>query len=454
MRILIVGAGVVGFNLAEELSREGHDISIIDQDKKKTQHISDSLDVLTINGNACMPSVLERAGIRNMEMVIAVTNQDEINILICFLASRFNIPNRFARLRSMEFSGDNQLLPATELFVDHAINTGEIIISTILKIIRTPGVINATEFANGEVLLREFDVPENAPLAGKTIGDLSGVSVMDSFLVVAIIRGGTLIIPKPENIIKAGDKIYTVVDKEFLPFLLPMLNKTVDEIDKIVIFGATQVSINLAKMLENDIKDLSLIEPALEKANQAAEVLSKCVVHHGNGTDMKLFNEINISDADFFLALSDDDEANILSALLAKKKGTRRTLAISQHQDYLPILDSIGIDITLNPRLITISAILKHLRKGEVISVFKLVEGAEVMEILVDKDSSIVNKKISKLKFPANAMIGAILRKGEMMVPEPEFILEPGDSVILVALSDSIDKVEKLFGKKRHFLPF
>jgi len=454
MRILIVGAGLVGSNLAEELSREGHDISIVDRDPKKISSIADSLDVLTVRGNACLPSTLTQAGIKNMEMVIAVTERDEVNIMVCFLAAKFNVPNRFARLKNMEFSGANQVFPPSELFIDQAINPGEIIINTVLKILKTPGVINAAEFADGEILLREFDVPETAPLAGKTIEELTGVSAMDSFLVVAIVRDGKLMIPKIQDIILPGDKIYTVVDKEFLPFLLPMLNKTVDEIQKIVIYGATPVSAHLAQALEATTKDISLIEPSLEKANKAAEVLSRAVVHHGSGTDMKLFNEIGLADADFFLALSDDDEANILSALLAKKKGAKRTLIISHARDYLPILDSIGIDITINPRLITVSAILKNLRKGQVISVFKLMEDAEVMEILVGSDSSIVGQSISKLKFPERAMIGAIVRQGEMKLPEKDLVIEAGDTFILVALPEAIEKIEKLFGRKRRFLPF
>ncbi len=454
MRILIIGAGVVGFNLAKELSKEGHDIAIIDQDSEKMRPISDSLDVLAVTGNACLPSVLVKAGIKNAEMVIAVTNSDEINLLVCFLASKFEVAKRFARLRHEEFTEDGHIFRPEELCVDHSINPGQIIVDTITKIIGTPGVVNVAEFANGEILLREFDVPEDAPLAGKKIQEISNISSMDSFLIVAIVREGKLVIPKPEDVIQPKDRIYTIVDKEFLPFLLPMLNKTVEEVQKVVIFGANPVSINLAKVLEETIRDLSIIEASREKAHQAAEVLSKCVVHHGSGTDMNLFNDINMKDADFFLSMSEDDEDNILAALLAKKHGAKRALVITNDPEYLPILDSIGMDITINPRLITVSAILKYLRKGRVMSVFKLIEDAEVMEIGVDAKSSIINKKISKVKFPENAMIGALLRKGDMMVPTGDLEIQAGDSVIVVALPQAIEKIEKLFGSKRNFLPF
>ncbi len=454
MRILIVGAGIVGYNLAQELSHEGHDIAIVDQDPERIRRITDTLDVMAVEGNACLPSVLMKAGIKSSEMLIAVTEKDEINLLSCFLASRFEVPKRFARLRNMEFTDNESVFSPEELFIDQAINPGQIIVETILKILETPGVVSVAEFADGEVLLREFDVPENAPIAGKTIQDIRNITQMDSFLIVAIVRDGELVIPKDQDILQAGDRFYTLIDKEFLPFLLPMLNRTLDQVEKIIIYGATSTSTHLAKALEENMRDVCIIEPSREKAHRAADQLTRTVVQHGSGTDMDLFNEINMKDADFFLALSHDDENNILSALLAKKYGAKRALVITHDPEYLPILDSIGMDITINPRLITVSAILKHLRKGQVMSIFKLIEDAEVMEIGVQEDSSIANKQIGKINFPKGAIIGALLRQGEMVLPNDEVTIEAGDSVIVVALPGTIEKIEKLFGRKRSFLPF
>ena len=454
MRILIVGAGIVGYNLAQELSHEGHDIAIVDQDPERVRRITDTLDVMAVEGNACLPSVLMKAGIKSSEMLIAVTEKDEINLLSCFLASRFEVPKRFARLRNMEFTAKDSIFSPEEIFIDQAINPGQIIVETILKILETPGVVSVAEFADGEVLLREFDVPENAPIAGKTIEDIRNITQMDSFLIVAIVRDGELVIPKDQDILQAGDRFYTLIDKEFLPFLLPMLNRTMDQVEKIIIYGATSTSTQLALALEENMRDVCIIEPSREKAHRAADQLKRTVVQHGSGTDMDLFNEINMKDADFFLALSHDDENNILSALLAKKYGAKRALVITHDPEYLPILDSIGMDITINPRLITVSAILKHLRKGQVMSVFKLIEDAEVMEIGVQEDSSIANKQIGKINFPKGAIIGALLRHGEMLLPKDEVTIEAGDSVIVVALPGTIEKIEKLFGRKRSFLPF
>jgi len=453
MNILIVGAGIVGFNLAQELSHEGHDISIIDADPEKIKLISEKLDVLAVRGNGCLPSTLIQGRIRDAEMVIAVTDKDEINLMVCFLAHKFEVKERFARLRNMELTGESQVFKPEELFVDHAINPAEIIIDSILKIIKTPGAVNVAEFANGQIFFRGFDVPADAPLAGKTIEEIREVCELNAFLVVAIVREGKMIIPKYENRIQAGDKIYVLVDHDFLPLILPMLNRQVDEVQKIIIYGASQIAVHLARELNEFISDVSIIEPSLEKANEAADTLEDTVILHGSGTDPDLFNDINMKDADLFLALSNNDEMNILSALLAKKHGAKRAAVITNDPDYLPILDSIGIDVTINPRLITVSEILKHLRKGQVVNLYKLIEGeAEVLEIVISAESAAAGRLINQLHMPEHSIIGAVLRvDGEMVVPGGSTEILEGDTVIVVTLPDCIGKIEKIFGKKSSF---
>jgi trk system potassium uptake protein TrkA len=454
MNILIVGAGIVGFNLAQELSHEGHDISIIDADAEKIQRINEKLDVLAIRGNGCLPSTLIQGRVRDAEMVIAVTDKDEINLMVCFLAHKFEVKETFARLRNMELTGESQVFKPKELFVDHAINPAEIIIDSIIKIIKTPGAVNVAEFADGQIFFRGFDVPEDAPLAGKSIEEIREVCELNAFLIVAIVRDGKMIIPKYENRIQAGDKIYVLVDHDFLPLVLPMLNKQVDEIQKIIIYGAGRVAVNLARELDKFISDVSIIEPSLEKANDAADLLEHATILHGSGTDPDLFNDINMQDADIFLALSNDDEMNILSALLAKKHGAKRAVVITNDPDYLPILDSIGMDVTINPRLITVSETLKYLRKGQVVNLYKLIEGeAEVLEIVPNAESAAVGKRINQLNMPEQSIIGAVLRNhGEMVIPRGSTDILVGDTVIVVTLPDCIGKIEKIFGKKSSFL--
>ncbi len=223
-------------------------------------------------------------------------------------------------------------------------------------------------------------------------------------------------------------------------------------IHKVIMFGANRISIDLAQELRKFVQDISIIEPDLDQANTAANSLEDTVILHGSGTDPDLFNDINVKDAELFLALSSDDEMNILSALLAKKHGAHRAAVITNDPDYLPILDSIGMDVTINPRLITVSAILKHLRKGTVANVYKLVENeAEVIEIVTEAESAAVGKKINELKMPPDVIIGAILREGEMVVPGGSTEILAHDTVIIATLPQCIDKVEKIFGKKTGF---
>jgi trk system potassium uptake protein TrkA len=449
MKILIVGAGIVGFNLAQELSQEGHDISIIDENAERIKIISEKLDVLAVHGNGCIPSTLIQGQIRGADMVISVTDKDEINLMVCFLGQKFGIPKRFARLRNVELTGASKVFSPQELFVDYAINPGEIIIDNLLKIIKTPSAINVAEFTHGHVLLRGFEVSEDAPLVGKSIKEIRSVSEMNSFMVVALVRDGNTIIPKFEDSVQAGDKVYLVIDNEFLPLALPMFNKKVEEIHKVIMFGANPISISLAQELHKFVHDVSIIEPQHEKASSAADSLEDTVILHGTGTDPDLFNDINMQDADLFLALSEDDEMNILSALLAKKHGAKRVAVITNDPDFMPILDSIGMDITINPRLITVSAILKHLRKGDVLNVHKLAEGeAEVLEIVVHDKAGAIGKRINQLRMPTEAIIGAIVRQGEMIVPAGATEIEAEDTIIVATLPHCLGKVEKIFSQK------
>ncbi|MBI5183484.1 MAG: Trk system potassium transporter TrkA [Nitrospinae bacterium] len=452
MRILIVGGGVIGFNIAEELSNEGHDISIVDIDHARIKRISERLDVMAVLGNGCRVSVLKKAGIEDAEMVLAVTNIDEINIVVCILANKFGVARKIARIRNEEFTGKTQIFDPREFFIDHAINQEQVIVESIIDMIKTPGAINVAEFADGEILLRGFDVPHDAPIVGRRLDELKEVSQMDSFLITAVYRKDNIIIPKGDYTIMPEDNIYILVAKNTLPLILPMLNKKVNEIQKVVIYGATFTGCSLAAELETIVRDVTIIEPSENRAEAAASMLSKTIVLYGEGTDFDLLKEANINEADFFMALSDDDELNLLSALLGKKHGAKKVIIITNEPDYLPILDSIDMDIVINPRLITVGAILQHIRKGRIHSVVKLREGeAEIIEFDVIPGSKVIDRKLKEIDFPEGSIVGAIIRNGEMIIPNGSSSIRAGESVVVFALPSAISKIEKLFGKKKLF---
>lgn len=452
MRILIVGAGVVGFQLSEELSKEGHDVSIIDSDPAKIKKITEKLDVLAFLGNACQPSILIKAGIETSEMVIAASNVDEINIMVCTIANKFNVKKKIARIRNLEYTGNSRILDLKELFVDTAINPDQVIIDFIGKIMETPGTMNVAEFAGGKILLRGFDVSEDAPIVGKKLSELTSLYSLDSFLITGISRNGEMLIPKGEDHVQAGDHIYILVARDLLPLVLPMLTRHVDAIRKVVIYGANTIGVHIAKILEDKFQSVILIEPSTEKAESAASELTKTTVLHGEATDQDLLKDANVSNADFFMALSDDDESNLLASLLSKKQGAKKVLIITDKPDYLPILDSIEMDIVINPRLLTVGAILQYIRRGRIQSVVKLRENeTEVIEMTPDPKSPVVGKKLAQIKFPKGSIVGAIIRNGDMIIPDGEAVIKTGERVIVFALPEAIPKIEQLFGKKKLF---
>lgn len=452
MRILIVGAGVVGFQLSEELSKEGHDVSIIDSDPAKIKKITEKLDVLAFLGNACQPSILIKAGIETSEMVIAASNVDEINIMVCTIANKFNVKKKIARIRNLEYTGNSRILDLKELFVDTAINPDQVIIDFIGKIMETPGTMNVAEFAGGKILLRGFDISEDAPIVGKKLSELISLYSLDSFLITGISRNGEMLIPKGEDHVQAGDHIYILVARDLLPLVLPMLTRHVDAIRKVVIYGANTIGVHIAKILEDKFQSVILIEPNTEKAESAASELTKTTVLHGEATDQDLLKDANVSNADFFMALSDDDESNLLASLLSKKQGAKKVLIITDKPDYLPILDSIEMDIVINPRLLTVGAILQYIRRGRIQSVVKLRENeTEVIEMTPDPKSPVVGKKLAQIKFPKGSIVGAIIRNEDMIIPDGEAVIKTGERVIVFALPEAIPKIEQLFGKKRLF---
>src|SRR5574341_526731 len=273
MKILIVGAGAVGFNLAKQLSKEGHDISVVEKDPNLVKLITEKLDVFVVSGSASSPITLEEAGIKNADMVLAVTNSDEINMVVCTLSHGYGVKTKIARIRNPEFTDEQPILHQNGFYIDHVINPEKITINSILDIIGTPGAIYVADFTAGDILLRGFNVPPDAPIAGKKLSELKEVESTDSFLIVAIQRNEKMVIPTGETKLMPHDNIFVLVAKGALPFFLPMVNRRADEVEKVIIYGVSCTSLELAKKLEDHKIGVTIIEPDKEKTQQAASVL-------------------------------------------------------------------------------------------------------------------------------------------------------------------------------------
>lgn len=450
MKIVIVGAGAVGFNLAKQLSNEGHDISIVERDPALVRKISEKLDAFVVAGEGSSPSVLETAGIRDAEMLLSVTNSDEVNIVVCMLANQYGVKKKIARIRNYEFTSKNSFMKEGEFFIDHMINPDFVTVSSILKIIETPGSTYVADFKDINVVLRGFNIPTDAPIAGKRLAELEEIGSTDSFLIAAIQRGEEVIIPNGDTKIMPNDNIFVVVAEAGLPYLLPMVNKRSERVEKVIIYSATNIGLLVAKKLENISINVTLIEPKEELAKTAAAELTKTVVLHGNATNIELLNEASIETVDFFIAASNDEQSNLLAAMLAKKLGAKKSIVITNVPDYVSIINSLGMDVVINPRLITVSSILQYVRRGRIPSVLQLNEfGTEAIEFEIEADSKIAGKQLKDTKFPQGAIIGAIIHKGIMDIPRGKHVLNSGDRVIVISLPSAIEKVQSLFSKKK-----
>ncbi len=450
MKVLIVGAGAVGFNIANQLSKEGHDISVVEENPELIQKITERLDVFVVAGNGSSPSVLETAGARDAHMVLAVTNSDEVNIIVCILANQYGCKIKIARIRNNELTSKNSLLKGNGFCVDHMINTEQILVDSLIKIIETPGATFAIDFPIGDILLRGFHVPDDAPIAGKRFSELEGIEYTDSFLIVSVQRNGEMIIPTSETEILPDDDIFVLVSKMGLPYFLPMVNRRADEVERVIIYRTSRTGIQLAKRLEDSSINVTMIEPKKEKAEMAAAELENTIVLHGDATDIDLLKEATIEDTDFFIALSEDAQTNLLTSLLAKKHGAKKTIVLTNEPALVPIINQVNVDVVVNPRLITASAILQHVRRGQILSIAKLGDSeAEAIELVAEEGSEIVKKQLNKIRFPKRSTLGAIVRNGTMRLPKGIKAINPGDSVIVFTLPDAIEKVQALFSKKR-----
>ncbi len=449
MRILIVGAGVVGNNLALELSGAGHDVSIVDKQAALIRRIRDRMDVLAVRGNGAEASVLRQAGIETAEMLIAVTNIDEVNLVICMMARHYGVKHKIARLRNDEYTEPDSPLVPSDLGIDTAINPESIITQNLQRILQIPGSLEVASFAGDRVLLASFEVDEGAPVAGKKLLELRDLTTSRSFLVVAIFRGEVSLVPRGDDQIRAGDHVVVLARAGTIGDVVPLVQKSVRQTERVVIYGASLVGRRLAASLQRQLERVVLIEPDAEAAEEAAAALDQVLVLHGEASDPDVLAEADAGGCDAFLSLSRDDEANLLAGLMARRLGAPRLAILTQEPHYVPILTNIGIDVVLNPRLVTVSEILRFIRKGQVHTVTRLSQSeAEVMELEATAGSKITRKPLKEIEFPAGSIIGAVLREGDMLIPDGDCQVAAGETVVVFALPEAIKKIGKLFSRR------
>ena len=444
MHVIIVGAGEVGYNIAKFLASEKIDIVMIDRDGEKLRNISEELDIATIEGEGSDPSVFKEAGAKNADILIAVTNSDETNMIACLLGKAlFNVKRRIARIRNPDYFFNKELLGKNYLDIDPAINPELETANAILRILEIPFATEVIEFEGGKVVVAGLKIPKQSKVNNKELKYLRSIINKD-FIIGIIERNEEIIIPRGEDVLKEGDIIYIPLKREEALEISQAFGIFAYPTKKVMIVGGGRIGYYIARALEEKV-DVKIIEKNEEKCKFLSKHLKKSLILHGDGTDKQLLIEENIKDIDAYITVSGNDEMNIMAALLAKKLGAKKVIALVNKTDYIPLAYELGIQSVLSSRLLTASIILRYIRKGDVLSLTAVAENkVEIMEVLGSYKSSIINKALKDINFPKNAVIGAIVRGGEIIIPKGDDVIKEGDKLIIFALKDSIKNIENL----------
>ena len=442
MRVIIVGAGEVGFQLARFLVAENIDVVVIDKSKDKLKKISDELDVALVEGKGGSPSILKEAGADEADILLAVTDIDEANMISCLVAkAMFQIPRNVARIRNLEYFSNDILLQS--LGINPAISPEIEAAKAVIRLIEVPFAADVEDFEDGKVRVIGFRIPPDSKLIGKAFKNLNLTD--PKVLIGAIQRGDRVIIPAGTDTLKKKDIIYTPVTMESVDAVCSSIGGVSTPVKRVMILGGGRIGFYVAKTLEEENLSVKVIEKDVDRCKFLLKTLKKSVILHGDGSDQKLLQEENISDMDVFAAISNNEELNIMASLLAKSLGVKKVITIINRTDYLTLAYNLGIEAVLSPRLITASTILKYVRSGNIISLTAVADGkAEIMEAEVTDGSILIGKTLREVELPKKTLIGAIIRDDSVIIPSGEDKIASNDKLIIFTLRDSIKQVEKL----------
>lgn len=451
MKIIIVGAGEVGFHIAQRLSEEGQDVVLIDKDPRQIKRITENLDVQAFLGSGTSPNLLKNSGIETADMLVAATDSDEVNLIACLLARNLNqYMLKVARVRNQEFLQEKELLGQRSLDIDHIINPQSLMVKTILSLMEVPGASEVIDFVDGRVKLIGFTIKKDSPFKDRQL--LSFKDLEEKLLVGAIVRRNQVMIPRGSDTIQEHDLIYVVARNDELNDVLGLFDIKEETLRRVIIIGAGQTGMALATALDQSKVNVKIIDKDSEKCADLAEKLERVIVINGDGADKNLLQEENIGDVDFMVAITGDEANNILISLLAKGLGAKKTITRVSKLSYIPLVSAIGIDTVVSPRLSAVRAILQYIRRGKVISVAPLKgEQAEAIEAEALETSDIVNIPLSKVKFPKGAIVGAIVRGEQIIIPRGDSVIMPKDRLIIFALEQVVPKLEKLLTVKLEY---
>ena len=450
MKIIILGAGQVGGTLAEHLAGEANDITVVDTDSDRLRELGDLLDIRTVQGRGSFPTVLRQAGADDADMLVAVTSSDETNMIACQVAyTLFNTPTKIARVRESAYLTRSGLFDNEAIPVDVLISPEQVVTNYIKRLIEYPGALQVIDFAGGKAQLVGVRAYYGGPLVGHELRQLREHMPQVDTRVAAIFRRNRAIIPRGDTVIEADDEVFFIAAKAHIRAVMGEMRRLEDNYKRIVIAGGGNIGERLAEAIENRYQ-LKIIERSPARCRILAESLNNTVILQGSSSDKDLLMEENINDADIFLALTNDDEANIMSSLLAKRLGARKVMTLINNPAYVDLVQGGEIDIAISPQLATIGTLLTHVRRGDIASVHSLRRGAaEAIEAVAHgdaKSSKVVGRKIADIALPTGTTIGAIIRDEEVLIAHDKTVIESGDHVILFLVDKKyIRDIERLF---------
>ncbi len=451
MKVLIAGAGQVGYNIARYLATAGNDVTVIDQRQELVQKIGDNLDIQAMAGYASHPSVLDSAGAADADLMIAVTQRDEVNMVACQVAhSLFNVPTKIARIRQQDYLHGRwqDLFRRDHLPIDVIISPEVEVARAIAASLEVPGALNVVRFADDLVRLMAIRCHEDTPVIETPLRQLTFLFPDLHVVCVGIVREGRFFIPDADDQIFAGDEAHLIVETSHLSRVLPAFGYQEQRNERIVVAGGGNVGLFLAAEVENQLPGvgLKIIENETSRAEFVADQLRRSVVLRGDARDRELLEEANIVAAEALVAVTNNDEINIMVSLLAKNMGCQRSLALLNTGAYNEISREVGLDVVINPRDITVSRILQHVRRGRIRSVHTLRDGeVEIYEAEALETSPLVGKPLRELRVSGGIIVGAIIREGQVLMPRGDTVIKARDRVVTVARSDMVKRVEQLF---------
>jgi len=454
MKIIIVGAGQVGFHIASRLAHENKDVVVIDADPAAVARLAEKIDVEAVVGSGSSPVLLEEVGIRESDILLAVTDSDEVNLVAC-LAADIIAPavKKLARIRKSDYERYHKIFQESAPHIDAIINPEIEVIKTIGLFMRVPGAVDIGEFADGRLKFVGIYMDKEARLAGMRLADLPS-RISGRLLIAAVVREGKMIIPRGDDRLYPGDLIYFVSEEDGLANILKAFDKHHHPVKRAMIIGGGGIGLRLAREMEKQSIYTKLIERSPERCALIADKLSKVVVIRGDGSDQGLLQEENIGEMDVVITLTNDEETNILMSLLARRMGARQAITKLNNFGYFPLMSTIGLEQVVSPRLSAVNTIIQHIRRGKVLSARTLSnEKAELLEAVALETSDIVGKPLKKVGMPKGSLVIGIIREGEVKIeiPSGDSVIAPNDRIIIFAMREVVPKIEKILTVKLEF---